>query len=94
MHSVYYGSDAPYLWSGEDVLRSTTGVQQGDPLCPRLSAVALHPMAVELKQRLQDTDACIDNAPLLSILYLGHGYIIAAYKKLQKFIAVGVFRGL
>ena len=54
--TVYcYGDDAPYLWSGEDVIRSVTGVQQDDPLVPLLFALALHPMAVELKERLQDS---------------------------------------
>ena len=41
--TVYcHGDDAPYLWSGEDVIRSVTGVQQGDPLGPLL--FALHPV--------------------------------------------------
>ena len=79
-----YGDDAPYLWSGEDVIRSVTGVQQGDPLGPLLFAVALHPMAVELKERLQDTDDCREHEPLLSMWYLDDGYIIATHQKLQK----------
>ena len=45
---------------------------------------SLHPMAVEQKQRLQDTDECSENASLLSMWYLDFCYIIATHQKLQK----------
>ena len=43
--SYCFGGEAPFLWSGEDSIRSVRGVQQGDPLGPLLFAIALQPIA-------------------------------------------------
>ena len=60
--SYCYGGEAPFLWSGEDSIRSVRGVQQGDPLGPLLFA--------DLRKRLQESESSTDSPLLLSMWYL------------------------
>ena len=77
--SYCYGGEAPFLWSGEDYIRSVSGVQQGDPLGPLLFAIALQPIAADLRKRLQESGSSTDSALLQSMWYLDDGYIIAKH---------------
>ena len=45
--------NVPYLWTGEHFLRSVTAVQQGDPVETLLLAVALQPLALQLKKLVE-----------------------------------------
>ena len=70
----WYNGDAPYLWTGEQFLRSVTGVQQGDPLGISLFAVALQPQALQLKKLVESMPGNESTTPTrLSAWYLDYG---------------------
>ena len=79
--------EAPFLWSGEDSIRSVRGVQQGDPLGPLLFAFALQPIAADCRKRLQESESRTDSPLLLSMWYLHDGYIIAKHHQLREAVA-------
>ena len=82
--SYCYNGDAPYLWTGEHFLRSVTDVQQGDPLRPLVFAVALQPLALQLKKLVESVPGNESTNPtLLSAWHLDDGYIIARHEKLR-----------
>ena len=54
--SYCYGGEAPFLWTGEDSIRSVRGVQEGDPFGPLLFASTLQPIAADLRKRLQESE--------------------------------------
>ena len=85
--SYCYGGEAPFLWSGEDSIRSVRGVQQGDPLGSLLFASALQSIAADLRKRLQESENSTDSPLLLSMSYLDDGYIIAKHHQLREAIA-------
>ena len=58
--------EAPFLWRGEDSIWSVRGVQQGDPLGPLLFAIALPPIAADLRKRLQESESSADSSLLLA----------------------------
>ena len=62
-------------------------MQQGDPLGPLLFAIALQPIAADLRKRLQESGSSTDSPLLLSMWYLDDGYIIAKYYPLQEPVA-------
>ena len=85
--SYCYGGEASFLRSGEDSIRSVRGVQQEDPLGPLLFAIALQPIAADLRKRLQESESSTDSSPLLTMWYLDDGYIIAKHHQLREAVA-------
>ena len=49
----YYGAQ-PLLHLGDRTIRSRSGVQQGDPLGPLGSALALHPIIEKIREEVPD----------------------------------------
>ena len=85
--SYCYGGEAPFLWSGEHSIRSVRGVQQGDLLGPLLIAIALQPIAADLRKRLEESESSTDSSLLLTMWYLDDGYIIAEHLQLREAVA-------
>ena len=83
--SYCYGGEPAYLWTGENFLLSVTGVQQGDPLRPLLLAIALRPVTLELRKRLQISSSSeVNGTPdVFNVWYLDYGYIVANHEQLR-----------
>ena len=83
--SYCYGGEPAYLWTDETLLRRVTGVRQGDPLGPLLFAIALRPVTLELRKRLQISSSSeVNGAPdVLNVWYSDDGFIIANHEKLR-----------
>ena len=62
-------------------------MQQGDPLGPLLFAIALQPIAADLRKRLEESVSSTDSPLLPSMWYLDYGYIIAKHYQLREAVA-------
>lgn len=89
-----YDFKDPYLWMGEILMRSVTGVQQGDPLGPLLFALALHAILKKLKQLIEDLqqaergeEAEAARLLLLLLFYFDDGVIVAKHSVLRRVLS-------
>ena len=75
-----YDGEAPHLWHGDFKMRSTRGVQQGDPLGPLLFCIALHLIAKKIEELSKDNPGEM----LTQTWYMDDGVIIAKHSFLLK----------
>ena len=79
-----YASENAFPWTGEEKLRSVTGVQQGDPLGPFLFSLVLHPLASALNHIMHSTESEQESTPVLLHEWYFDGIIIAKHEALTK----------
>jgi hypothetical protein len=80
-----YESEA-LLFAGDHILKSSVGVQQGDPLGPLLFSLLLHTLVLEIKAEFPDLD--------LNIWYLDDGTCVGRVETIAKVFAKVRDRGV
>lgn len=85
----YANGDDPILWSDDFMLKSHSGIQQGDPLGPLLFAMGLQPIIRRLRGKMKAEASALgitspnNETPFLTAFYLDDGIIIAPHRILE-----------